>query len=65
MKYLLMIAVLASLALAGCQKPEEAAPAPAPAPSAATPAGAPAAGTPGQKSDTPVQSPSGSAAQPQ
>ena len=56
-----MIAVLASLALAGCQKPEEAAPAPAPAPST----GAPAAGTPGQKSDTPVQSPSGSAAQPQ
>ena len=58
-----MIAVLASLALAGCQKPEEAAP--APAPSAATPTGTPAAGTPGQKSDTPVQSPSGSAAQPQ
>lgn len=65
MKYLLMIVALVSLALAGCQKPEEAAPAPAPAPSAATTAGAPAAGTPGQKSDTPVQSPSGSAAQPQ
>jgi len=65
MKYLLMIAVLASVALAGCQKTEEPAAAPAPAPSAATTAGAPAAGTPGQKSDTPVQSPSGSAAQPQ
>jgi hypothetical protein len=59
-----MIAVLASLALAGCQKPEEAAPAPAPAPSATT-AGAPAAATPGKKSDSPVQSPSGSAVQPQ
>ncbi len=58
-----MIVALASLALAGCQTAEQ--PAPAPAPSAATTAGAPAAATPGKKSDTPVQSPSGSAAQPQ
>ena len=65
MKYLLMIAVLASIALAGCQKTEEPAAAPAPTPAATTTTGAPAAGTPGQKSDTPVQSPSGSAAQPQ
>ena len=65
MKYLIMIAFLASLALAGCQKPEEAAPAPAPTPSATTPAGAPSAVTPGQKSDTPVQSPSGTVSQPQ
>lgn len=65
MKYLLMIAALACIALAGCQKPEEPAAAPAPAPSAATTTGAPAAATPGQKSDSPVQSPSGSAAQPQ
>jgi hypothetical protein len=56
---------LASIALAGCQKTEEPAAAPAPTPAATTTTGAPAAGTPGQKSDTPVQSPSGSAAQPQ
>jgi len=62
MKYLLIIAALASLALTGCQKAEQ--PAAAPAPSATT-ATAPAAATPGKKSDTPVQSPSGSAAQPQ
>jgi len=62
MKYLLMIVALASLALAGCQTAEQAAPAPAPS---ATTAGAPAAATPGKKSDTPVQSPSGSAVQPQ
>jgi len=63
MKYLLMIAVLASLALAGCQKTEE--PAAAPAPTAGTTGGTPEAATPGQKSGTPVQSPSGSTAQPQ
>ncbi len=63
MKYLLMIVALVSLALAGCQTAEQAAP--APAPSAATTAVAPAAATPGKKSDTPVQSPSGSAVQPQ
>jgi hypothetical protein len=57
-----MIVALASLALAGCQTAEQAAPAPAPS---ATTAGAPAAATPGKKSDTPVQSPSGSAVQPQ
>ena len=60
MKYLLMIAALASIALTGCQTAEQAAPAPS-----ATTAGAPAAATPGKKSDTPVQSPSGAAAQPQ
>jgi len=63
MKYLLMIVALASIVLTGCQTAEQ--PAAAPAPSAATTAGAPAAATPGKKSDTPVQSPSGSAAQPQ
>jgi len=57
-----MIVALASLALAGCQTAEQTAPAPAPS---ATTAGAPAAATPGKKSDTPVQSPSGSAVQPQ
>lgn len=65
MKYLLLTVVLASVALAGCQQAEEPAAAPTPAPASATTAGAPATGTPGQKSDTPVQSPSGSAAQPQ
>ena len=60
-----MIAVLASLALAGCQKPEEAAPAPAPAPSATTTTDAPAADGKVKKSNAPIQSPSGSAAQPQ
>jgi nitrous oxide reductase accessory protein NosL len=60
MKYLLMIAVLASLALAGCQKTEEPAATPAPTPAATT-----TTGTPGKKSDTPVQSSAGSAVQPQ
>jgi len=65
MKYLLLTAVLASIALAGCQKAEEPAAAPAPAPASATTTGGTSAAAPGQKSDTPVQSPSGSAAQPQ
>ena len=59
-----MIAVLASLALAGCQQTEEPVSTPAPTP-AATPAATKTTGAPGKKSDTPVQSPSGSAVQPQ
>jgi len=63
MKYLLLTAVLASIAMAGCQKSEE--PAAAPTPASTTTTGASSAAAPGKKSDTPVQSPSGSAAQPQ
>ena len=72
MKYVLVAVAVMFLALVGCQKVEEpsAVSTPAPAPSADTTAGAPAsgapaAGTPGQKSNSPVQSPSGPVAQPQ
>jgi nitrous oxide reductase accessory protein NosL len=65
MKYIILTVALASIALAGCQKAEEPAAAPTPAPAAAVTTGAPAAGTPGQKSDSPLQAPSATATQPQ
>lgn len=65
MKYVTLTVALVYIALAGCQKSEEPAAAPTSAPAATVTAGAPAAGTPGRKSDTPLQAPSATATQPQ
>jgi nitrous oxide reductase accessory protein NosL len=67
MKYVLVAIAVMFIGLVGCQKAEEPStvPTPAPVPSAVTTADAPVAGAPGQKSNSPVQSPSGPVAQPQ